>query len=247
MFEKEKIKSAQEGGWKSIEEICSSTWENVYRFVYFKVQNCQEAEDITQETYVKAIPYFQRNRIETNKHIGFLKTISLNILRDKWRKNKRWGIKVNLEAINPEEIAVEEGKSTGKFKTEPRAVLGKINDSIAEIQSPTQEDLGILAGGGAYASITNLSPIRWQEGGFEYAVVGYTSLEQLSLFIKELMNGVVQIPLEDSTLLQKPQIKVPVQLEIEENEQKSVDGGHSPWRLDPVHGAQVFVSLKISP
>jgi hypothetical protein len=36
-------------------------------------------------------------------------------------------------------------------------------------------------------------------------------------------------------------------LEIEENEQMSVDAGHSPWKLDPTYVAQVFVSLKISP
>lgn len=45
----------------------------------------------------------------------------------------------------------------------------------------------------------------------------------------------------------KPQVEIPVDLQAEENEQKSVDAGHSPWRLDPVYVAQVFVSLKISP
>ena len=46
---------------------------------------------------------------------------------------------------------------------------------------------------------------------------------------------------------EKPRIQVPVDLKVEENEQKSVDAGHSPWKLDPVYVAQVFVSLKISP
>lgn len=40
---------------KAIKEICSSTWEYLYRFIYYKVQNRQETGDITQETYVKAI------------------------------------------------------------------------------------------------------------------------------------------------------------------------------------------------
>lgn len=44
-----------------------------------------------------------------------------------------------------------------------------------------------------------------------------------------------------------PQIDVPVDLDTEGNTQKSVDEGHSPWRLDPKFTAQVFVSLKISP
>lgn len=42
-------------------------------------------------------------------------------------------------------------------------------------------------------------------------------------------------------------MKVPVDMEAEENEQRSVDSGHSPWKLDPVYVAQVFISLEMSP
>lgn len=45
----------------------------------------------------------------------------------------------------------------------------------------------------------------------------------------------------------KPQVKVNIDLEREKNDQKSVDAGHSPWKLDSVFVSQVFVSLKISP
>lgn len=45
----------------------------------------------------------------------------------------------------------------------------------------------------------------------------------------------------------EPQIKIPINLEIEKEAQKSVEEGHSPWKLDPVFVAQVFVSLQVSP
>lgn len=44
-----------------------------------------------------------------------------------------------------------------------------------------------------------------------------------------------------------PQVEVQYNVEVEKNTQKSVDKGHSPWRLDPVATTQVFVSLQISP
>ncbi|KGR75567.1 hypothetical protein [Ureibacillus sinduriensis] len=44
-----------------------------------------------------------------------------------------------------------------------------------------------------------------------------------------------------------PQVEVPYDLEKEVNDQKSVDEGHSPWRLDPLISTQVFVSLQLSP
>lgn len=43
------------------------------------------------------------------------------------------------------------------------------------------------------------------------------------------------------------EIKVPYDIEAVRDEQKSVDEGHSPWKLDPLYVTQVFVSLKISP
>jgi hypothetical protein len=45
----------------------------------------------------------------------------------------------------------------------------------------------------------------------------------------------------------KPQVEVPVDLQVEKGDQKNADAGSSPWKLDPMFVAQVFVSLKISP
>jgi hypothetical protein len=45
----------------------------------------------------------------------------------------------------------------------------------------------------------------------------------------------------------KPQIEVPVDLEVEKGDQKNADAGSSPWKLDPIFVSQVFVSLQISP
>jgi hypothetical protein len=42
-------------------------------------------------------------------------------------------------------------------------------------------------------------------------------------------------------------VQVDYDIQAVREEQKSVDEGHSPWKLDPVFVTQVFVSLKISP
>lgn len=50
-----------------------------------------------------------------------------------------------------------------------------------------------------------------------------------------------------SEVIYKPQVEVPVDLEVVKNNQQQADGGHSPWQLDPLQVAQTFVSLQISP
>ncbi len=144
-------------------------------------------------------------------------------------------------------VAAVQGKATDAFKPVSQAILGKAGSSTAEIQSPVSEEQGVLAGGGAYAGVTGVASIRWQKDGLEYAVVGNVSLEELAAFAEKITGETIEIPEGDHESSMKPQVEVPVNMEIEENEQKSVDAGHSPWKLDPVYVAQVFVSLKISP
>jgi RNA polymerase sigma-70 factor (ECF subfamily) len=101
----DEYEKAKEGDRKAIEKLCLATWESLYRFIYYKVQNREEAEDITQETYVKTLNSLQRNKAPRENFLGFLKTVSLNVIRDRWRQKKRGGILVNFQEIMPEETA----------------------------------------------------------------------------------------------------------------------------------------------
>lgn len=105
MIAVDELAKAQAGDFKAIEKICLATWEPLYRFIYYKVQNREEAEDITQETYVKTLNYVQKKNISPENFLGFLKKVSLNVIRDRWRQRKRGGVVVNFHEINPEETA----------------------------------------------------------------------------------------------------------------------------------------------
>lgn len=96
----------KDGVLKSVEEICEETWESVYKFIYYKVQNREEAEDITQETYVKSMANIRSGSIQPEKYGAYLKTVAFNLLRDLWRKNKRRGSKVDIEAVDPKAVSL---------------------------------------------------------------------------------------------------------------------------------------------
>lgn len=127
-------------------------------------------------------------------------------------------------------VIIQQGFATGEFKTDPAAMIGKISNQTAEVIT---------------ASKTN--SIRWQEDGLEYDVMGDVSLAELVPFVQALTKGEVELPETNATIGKEPQVKVEVDLAAEENEQKSVDAGHSPWKLDPVFVSQVFASLLLSP
>lgn len=93
---------------KMIEKLCEDTWRNLYGFIYYKVQNREEAEDITQETYARAISFLERNDIDIRECEKYLRVIAVNLIRDRWRGKKRRGGSVNLDEIEPEEMAQED-------------------------------------------------------------------------------------------------------------------------------------------
>lgn len=159
---------------KSIEELCTSTWEPLYRFIYYKVQNRQEAEDITQETYMKALTYIQKNNIKIDKHIGFLKAVSLNVLRDKWRKSKRQGKIIDIEAINPEEAAVEDSTEVSAQHDEVQAALNSLKEEYR-----TVVELRILQG---YSVEETAKIMNKQEGAVR--VLQYRALQKLAAILK---------------------------------------------------------------
>jgi outer membrane lipoprotein-sorting protein len=169
---------------------------------------------------------------EAEKIVGFTPKVPQNISpsftqRNITVENKTKTVKINYVSNDNKKVSVLQKKASGEFKPESTSILAKINDNVAEVQEGLE-----------------VNSVRWQQDGFEYNVVGNASLEELSLFIKDLANGTLYLSEES---FGKPQVEVAVDLEAEKGDQKNVDEGHSPWKLDPAFVAQVFVSLKISP
>lgn len=155
---------------------------------------------------------------------------------------------LKLYYMNPTQnqiVTLVQKKIADEFIPNSNAILGKVDNQVAEILSPLNESSENLADFGPYAQTTNLHSVRWQKGDLEYEIVGNSKLEIMADFIENLISGEVNLQPDEQT--KKGQIEVPVDLEVEENDQKSADSGHSVFKLDPVFTAQVFVSLKISP
>lgn len=158
----------------SIEALCASTWEPLYRFIYYKVQNRQEAEEITQETYVKALSYFQKNNVHIEKTLGYLKTISLNLLRDKWRKRKRQGQIIDLEAINPGEAAVADETEASAQRELIQAALLRLNSDQRMVV-----ELRIIKG---YSTAETAKLMNKKDGAVR--VLQYRALQNLAAMLK---------------------------------------------------------------
>lgn len=70
-----------------------STWLQVYRYVYARVQNREEAEDVTQETYSRVLGRGEAAPAQSQ----YLFTTALNLIRDRWRRRQRRGDTLSLD------------------------------------------------------------------------------------------------------------------------------------------------------
>lgn len=141
MFTIDELKKAKKGDRKAIEQICLATWEPLYRFIYYKVQNREEAEDITQETYVKILKYLPIDKALPENFSGYLKTVALNILRDRWRQKKRRGTVLKLNDIYSEESAAVDHQKAVTQRLQLENALAKLSEDQRAIL-----DLRIIKG-----------------------------------------------------------------------------------------------------
>ncbi len=82
----------------------------------------------------------------------------------------------------------------------------------------------------------------------EYHIPAYLETNELTFELETVVGfDHIIFPVQAREYELKPQIEVKINLEVEKNSQKSVDEGHSPWKLDPIHTAQVFSSLHLFP
>lgn len=78
--------------------------------------------------------------------------------------------------------------------------------------------------------------LRWQQDGLEIRVEGPRRVE----LAREIAPG-IELPEPGQAPQPTPEVEVPVDLEQARREQQSVDGGHSPWMLDPQQVAHAFL------
>lgn len=102
------IDLAKQGNQEAFSTFYKEYVTPVYRYVYFRVRNQADAEDITQDVFVKTYQHLDRYSYNGTTPLAYLITIARNTLTDHWRKkktshlNEDWAMSIadteNLEA-----------------------------------------------------------------------------------------------------------------------------------------------------
>lgn len=89
------ITQAQAGKQEALSDIYEAYFVRVYRFVYYRVSHRETAEDITEDTFIKAFSGL-KNLEKVQAFEGWLFQIARNLVIDYYRKKKQL---VPLDAV----------------------------------------------------------------------------------------------------------------------------------------------------
>lgn len=99
-------------------------YDKIYRYCYFKVNNKEIAEDLTQETFLR---YFsQTSYINRGKPLAYLYTIARNLCIDFFRKDKR-------EQKLDQEVLVADDISRFETNIAIRQAISTLPDDLQEL------------------------------------------------------------------------------------------------------------------
>ena len=106
------LERAQQGDRAALEELCHREWRGVYAIAYGSLGNVSEAQDLTQETFLRALKSLHLYRNTGKPFSAWLATIARNLIRDGWRKRRHGsvGLDAAMELVSgeagPEDRAV---------------------------------------------------------------------------------------------------------------------------------------------
>ena len=86
--ERQLVLQAQAGNSEAFGQLYDAYMERIYRFVYFRVEDQQTAEDITSQVFLKAWSNLDRFSFNRTPYLAWLYTIAHNAVIDHYRTRK---------------------------------------------------------------------------------------------------------------------------------------------------------------
>lgn len=122
------------GDRRALEELCHREWRSVYALFYAAVQDRAEAQDLTQEVFLRALGALGHFREGEAPFRAFLKVIARNLLRDRWRGRRPGPVDLALVGELPSADAdLAEALGAEAERAQLLLVLGALPDDYQAV------------------------------------------------------------------------------------------------------------------
>ena len=120
------------GNNEAFDELIDRHKDRVYSYIFHSVKNNELADDIFQETFVKAIMTIRQNRyVESGKFSAWITRIAHNLVIDHFRQEKS----ENLQSTDAGEIDILNRKELSDSTIEDNLISSQIENDIHRLIS----------------------------------------------------------------------------------------------------------------
>ncbi len=80
------LERAQHGDVEALDELFRREWQPVFGLAYSALRDRSDAQDVTQEAFLRALRHLDQFQQRGIPFRAYLKTIARNLIRDRWRQ-----------------------------------------------------------------------------------------------------------------------------------------------------------------
>lgn len=113
--------------------------DHLYRVAFHLAREVEQAEDLVQETYARAISSYDQFALESHMK-AWLTRILYNLFFDQWHGNKRWFSLENSLANEPAALEYSGAVPKGNPRPETYALQTELNSKISDALRRLPED-----------------------------------------------------------------------------------------------------------
>ncbi len=105
----------------------------VYNYIYYKVQNNEEAEELTQEVFQKVYAQLQKQDIDEEKLQRYIYVTASNIVKDVWKKRSKTPTVIPIDEYVRDSALADESYLAMEENLYLKEVINKLSKKEREI------------------------------------------------------------------------------------------------------------------
>lgn len=136
---------AQQGSRNALNTLITRYWQPVYRLAWRKIGNADDAQEITQEVFLRVFKSLPHYKITGASFNNYLARITINLANDFWRKKGRTPPVIDITEYQNPLVDKVAGPDEHAISSEAQATLAAFIKQLPADQRQTVE-LRIIAG-----------------------------------------------------------------------------------------------------
>lgn len=127
----------RKGDSESFREIYQTFSDRIYRFIFFRIPNETDAQDLLQETFLKLWDYLNNKKNEVTSLQALLYKIAKNLVASYYVKNQ-----ARLKEISIEEIEYKVGEDENlEQEIDIQINIKKVEQKLSQLKNPEHQEI----------------------------------------------------------------------------------------------------------